>query len=87
MTAGFRIYRASLLRKMNLQAIASQGYGFQIEMTREALHVGAAIKEVSITFIERTMGKSKMSNKIVREAIVNVTKWGFQRAYQRPDRG
>jgi dolichol-phosphate mannosyltransferase len=87
MTAGFRIYRASLLKKMNLQAIASQGYGFQIEMTREAIRVGAAITEVPITFIERTMGKSKMSNKIVREAIVNVTKWGFQRTYQRPDRG
>jgi len=83
MTAGFRIYRASLLRKMNLQSIASQGYGFQIEMTREALRVGAAITEIPITFIERTMGKSKMSNKIVREAIVNVTKWGLIRFWSR----
>jgi dolichol-phosphate mannosyltransferase len=83
MTAGFRIYRASLLRKMNLQSIASQGYGFQIEMTREALRVGAAITEIPITFIERTMGKSKMSNMIVREAIVNVTKWGLIRFWSR----
>ena len=83
MTAGFRIYHASLLKKMNLQAIASQGYGFQIEMTREAIHVGATITEVPITFIERTMGKSKMSNKIVREAIVNVTKWGLIRFWSR----
>ena len=83
MTAGFRIYRASLLRKMNLQSIASQGYGFQIEMTREALRVGASITEIPITFIERTMGKSKMSNKIVREAIVNVTKWGLIRFWSR----
>ena len=83
MTAGFRIYRASLLKKMNLQAIASQGYGFQIEMTREALRVGASIIEIPITFIERTMGKSKMSNKIVREAIVNVTKWGLIRFWSR----
>lgn len=83
MTAGFRIYRVSLLRKMNLQAIASQGYGFQIEMTREALRVGASITEIPITFIERTMGKSKMSNKIVREAIVNVTKWGLIRFWSR----
>lgn len=87
MTAGFRIYRAPLLREMNLQAISSQGYGFQIEMTREALRVGATITEVPITFIERTMGKSKMSNKIVREAIVKVTKWGIQRIYQRSFRG
>jgi dolichol-phosphate mannosyltransferase len=83
MTAGFRIYRASLLQQMNLQAISSQGYGFQIEMTREALRVGATITEVPITFIERTMGKSKMSNKIVREAIVNVTKWGLIRFWSR----
>lgn len=83
MTAGFRIYRASLLQKMNLQAISSQGYGFQIEMTREALRVGATITEVPITFIERTMGKSKMSNKIVREAIVKVTKWGLIRFWSR----
>lgn len=83
LTAGFRIYRASLLRKMNLQSIASQGYGFQIEMTREALRVGASITEIPITFIERTMGKSKMSNKIVREAIVNVTKWGLIRFWSR----
>lgn len=83
MTAGFRIYRASLLKKMNLQAIASQGYGFQIEMTREALRVGASTTEIPITFIERTMGKSKMSNKIVREAIVNVTKWGLIRFWRR----
>ncbi len=83
MTSGFRIYRLSLLKKMNLKGIKSQGYGFQIEMTREALRVGAAITEVPITFIERTMGKSKMSNKIVREAIVNVTKWGLIRFWSR----
>jgi dolichol-phosphate mannosyltransferase len=83
MTAGFRIYRSAILRKMNLKNIASQGYGFQIEMTREALRVGASITEVPITFIERTMGKSKMSNKIVREAIVNVTKWGLIRFWSR----
>lgn len=83
MTAGFRIYRAPLLRKMNLSGIQSQGYGFQIEMTREAIRVGAIIQECPITFIERTMGKSKMSNKIVREAIVNVTKWGLIRFWSR----
>ena len=83
MTAGFRIYRATLLRKMNLRAIQSQGYGFQIEMTREALRVGATISEHPIIFIERTMGKSKMSNKIVREAIVKVTKWGLIRFWSR----
>ena len=83
MTAGFRIYRANLLRRMNLDGICSQGYSFQIEMTREALRVGAQIREVPITFIERTLGKSKMSSEIVLEAMVKVTQWGISRAFTR----
>jgi dolichol-phosphate mannosyltransferase len=79
MTAGFRIYRAGLLTKMNLDGIESQGYSFQIEMTREALRVRAVIKEVPITFVERTIGTSKMSFQIVLEAIFKVTKWGLSR--------
>ena len=79
MTAGFRIYRADLLKKMDLEGISSQGYSFQIEMTREALRVGARIKEVPITFIERTIGKSKMSSEIVLEAMLKVTRWGIAR--------
>jgi hypothetical protein len=79
MTAGFRIYRAELLRKMNLDSIQSEGYSFQIEMTREALRVGAVVTEVPITFIERTIGTSKMSMQIVFEAIFKVTKWGIMR--------
>lgn len=76
MTAGFRIYKSSLLKKMNLKEIKSQGYGFQIEMTREAERVGAIIKEVPISFIEREIGKSKMTVGIVFEAILKVTLWG-----------
>ena len=83
MTAGFRIYRAALLRKMNLDGISSQGYSFQIEMTREALRVGAKVRELPITFIERTIGKSKMSSEIVVEAMVKVTQWGIARMIQR----
>jgi len=83
MTAGFRIYRAALLRKMNLEGISSQGYSFQIEMTREALRVGAKVCEVPITFIERTIGKSKMSSEIVVEAMVKVTQWGIARVIKR----
>ena len=83
MTAGFRIYRAALLRKMDLNGIRSQGYSFQIEMTREALRVGASVQEVPITFIERTIGKSKMSSEIVVEAMVKVTQWGIARMIQR----
>jgi dolichol-phosphate mannosyltransferase len=83
MTAGFRIYRAALLRKMDLDGISSQGYSFQIEMTREALRVGAKVREVPITFIERTIGKSKMSSEIVVEAMVKVTQWGIARVIKR----
>lgn len=83
MTAGFRIYRAALLRKMDLDGIRSQGYSFQIEMTREALRVGASVQEVPITFIERTIGKSKMSSEIVVEAMVKVTQWGISRVFTR----
>ena len=83
MTAGFRIYRAALLRKMNLDGISSQGYSFQIEMTREALRMGAKVREVPITFIERTIGKSKMSSEIVVEAMVKVTQWGIARVIKR----
>lgn len=83
MTSGFRIYRGSILMQMNLNSIESEGYSFQIEMTREALRLDAKIVEVPITFIERTIGRSKMSSKIVREAMMKVTKWGLIRFWKR----
>ena len=78
-TAGFRIYSAELLRKIPLQEIKSEGYSFQIEMTRAAKLAGAKIVEVPITFRERESGVSKMSGAIVREAMLLVTVWGFKR--------
>ena len=80
-TAGFRIYRADLLQRMNLDAIESEGYAFQIEMTRAAKRVGASISEFPITFVEREFGVSKMSPRIVREALFKVTKWGIARIF------
>lgn len=82
-TAGFRIYRPELLQKMNLNSISSEGYAFQIEMTRRATSVGANIVEVPILFVEREIGVSKMSPRIVREALFNVTKWGIARVIAR----
>ena len=82
-TAGFRIYRAELLKKMNLSSVTSEGYAFQIEMTREAQRVKAKIVERPITFIEREIGVSKMSPQIIREALVKVTRWGVARLFQR----
>ena len=78
-TAGFRIYSARILRKINLEHIRSEGYSFQIEMTRAAHKVGANMRELPITFKERENGVSKMSKKIVREAMFLVTVWGLKR--------
>jgi dolichol-phosphate mannosyltransferase len=80
-TAGFRIYRAPLLNRMPLNQIESEGYAFQIEMTRAAKRAGALITEFPITFIEREIGVSKMSPRIVREALFKVTKWGIARIF------
>ena len=82
-TAGFRIYKTSAIRKLELGSIKSEGYCFQIEMTREISRIGGLISEVPITFIERKYGKSKMSGKIVLEAMLRVTNWGLLRIFRK----
>ena len=81
-TAGFRIYSAAILRRLDFQSIKSDGYSFQIEMTRAVHKLGGRIIEVPITFRERENGVSKMSNKIVREAMFLVTTWGLKRLFR-----
>ena len=78
-TSGFRIYTSALLRKMEISTIRSEGYCFQIEMTRRALSRGGSVAEVPITFIERSQGQSKMSAAIALEAVVRITAWGALR--------
>jgi len=78
-TAGFRIYSAAILRRLDFQSIKSEGYSFQIEMTRAVHKLGGKIIEVPITFRERENGVSKMSKNIVREAMLLVTIWGLKR--------
>ena len=80
-TAGFRVYRTSLLAKIDFSTVVSEGYCFQIEMTRKVVGLGAKIKEVPITFVEREFGVSKMSGYIVLEAMSRVTFWGLQRIF------
>jgi dolichol-phosphate mannosyltransferase len=82
-TAGFRIYKTSAIRKIDLRSVKSEGYCFQIEMTREINRVGGLISEVPITFVERKYGKSKMSGKIVLEAMLRVTYWGLSRIFKK----
>ncbi len=79
-TAGFRSYSATLLDKLDLDAIRAEGYGFQIEMTYASIRAGAAVREVPIRFVDRVEGESKMSTFIVVEALTLVTWWGILRA-------
>jgi dolichol-phosphate mannosyltransferase len=76
-TAGFRAYRASALQAIGIAGVQSQGYCFQIDLVLRVLRAGLAVKEVPITFIERTEGTSKMSRAIVAEALWRVTQWGI----------
>ena len=82
-TAGFRIYKSPLIERMRVQEVKSEGYCFQIEMTKAAQSAQAIIAEFPITFKERETGSSKMSSKIVVEAMLRVTIWGFERALGR----
>ena len=78
-TAGFRVYAATLLRRLDLDAVRANGYGFQIEMTYRSRQAGAAIAEVPIRFVDRVEGTSKMSTSTVTEALGLVTRWGARR--------
>ena len=75
-TGGYRAYRASALRALDLGTVESNGYCFQIDLLWRALQRGLVVNEVPITFVEREAGTSKMSGRIVREALVNVARWG-----------
>lgn len=76
-TSGFRAYRASVLSQIHLETIASAGYCFQADLTRQVFRSGAAVVEVPITFVERTAGASKMSRSIMVESLIRVTAWGL----------
>lgn len=82
-TGGFRAYRADLLRSLPLAEVASQGYCFQVDMAWRAVRAGARVVEVPITFVEREVGRSKMSRAIVAEALLNVTRWGIRERSRR----
>lgn len=77
-TAGFRAFRRSTLERIDLDSVESVGYGFQVDMTFRVARQGMTITEVPITFVERTLGESKMSSGIVLEAVTNVTRWGLR---------
>jgi len=68
-TGGFKCFRRKVLEAIDLSAVKSNGYAFQIEMSFRAWHKGFRLVEIPIVFVDRTEGQSKMSNKIVREAV------------------
>ena len=75
-TAGFKCYRAEVLRTIDLDRIRFIGYAFQIEMKYNAWKLGFRIDEVPITFVDRELGTSKMSKDIFKEAFLGVLKCG-----------
>ncbi|WP_420364961.1 polyprenol monophosphomannose synthase [Curtobacterium sp. L3-7] len=82
-TAGFRVYRADVIARMDLDSIDSKGYCFQVDMTLRVHDLGGTIVEVPIRFRDRLRGVSKMSQAIVLEAMLRVTQWGLQRRFAR----
>jgi dolichol-phosphate mannosyltransferase len=91
-TGGYRAYRREVLEGIDYSAVVSEGYCFQVDLAWRALRAGFRVVEVPITFAERERGESKMSNAIVREALLRVTQWGIKmrarqlRAAMRGDR-
>jgi dolichol-phosphate mannosyltransferase len=71
-TGGFRCYRRQGLARIDLSAVRSNGYAFQVEMAYRVYRAGLRIREVPIIFPDRRVGQSKMSRRIVIEALVNV---------------
>lgn len=82
-TGGYRAFRASTLRRLDLDEVASQGYCFQVDLAWRAVQRGMRVVEVPILFVERTAGSSKMSQRIVAEALWRVTVWGVAERWNR----
>jgi dolichol-phosphate mannosyltransferase len=82
-TAGYRAYRRSALERIDLRTVQSEGYCFQVDLTRRIVRAGMRVREVPITFVERTAGESKMSRTIVAEALWRVTAWGIHDRWRR----
>jgi dolichol-phosphate mannosyltransferase len=77
LTGGFKCFRRAVLETVDLDAIDTKGYGFQIEMTYRVHQLGFRVAELPIVFVDRKVGESKMTNDIVLEAMMNVWKLRF----------
>ena len=83
LTGGFKCFRRSVLEAIDLDAVRSVGYAFQIELTYRAHRAGFRIVQNPIIFPDRDKGESKMSGNIVREAMLNVIKLRFLKGAKR----
>ncbi len=72
LTAGFKAFRRRVLETLDLEAIRSEGYSFQIEMTYRTLRAGFRVVEIPIVFVDRRVGQSKLSRRIFVEALYMV---------------
>ena len=79
LTGGLKCWRADALRAVEFETVDLSGYGFQVELTYRAVLAGLDVVEVPITFRERTIGESKMSGRIVGEAVLGVPALRFGR--------
>jgi apolipoprotein N-acyltransferase len=81
-TSGFRVYRREALEEITATPITSDGYGFQIELVYRAWNLGLSVGEAPISFREREHGQSKISRRIVVEALWLVTLWGLRARFR-----
>lgn len=86
LTSGYRAFRADILRRLELEAVRADGYGFQIEMAYIVALAGGRIVETPIRFVDRREGVSKMSIAIAIEALKLVTRFGIARRFGREPR-
>jgi glycosyltransferase involved in cell wall biosynthesis len=83
-TSGFRAFRRQALEALTASPSSSDGYAFQVELAYRAWNLGLSIGEIPITFREREHGRSKISRRIVAEALWLISLWGLRARFQPP---
>lgn len=82
-TAGFRVFRRTTLKAIDLTAVRSQGYVFQTDLAYRTVRAGLRVREVPIEFVERVRGSSKMTTRIAAESLLRITRWGLAERFAR----
>lgn len=86
LTSGFKAFRREVLEALDIDAVQSNGYSFQIEVTHRAHQMGFKVKETPIIFVDRKIGSSKMTGQIVSEAMIVVWRIRLSKPARRPKR-